>query len=79
MLGIIIIFVGTTSPTSGGCSIGIVLSRTKATEFSFSLVVVVVVILLLFYLFSDAFNTAFREMLIANNEFAEMWKEVAVA
>jgi hypothetical protein len=28
--------VGTTSPTSGGCSVGIVRSRTKATEFCFS-------------------------------------------
>jgi hypothetical protein len=28
--------VGTTSPTSGGRSVGIVRSRTKATEFSFS-------------------------------------------
>jgi hypothetical protein len=27
-----------TSPTRGGCSVGIVSSRTKATEFSFSLV-----------------------------------------
>ena len=30
--------VGTTSPTGGGRSVGIVRSRTKATEFSFSLV-----------------------------------------
>ena len=29
--------VGTTSPTGGGRSVGIVRSRTKATEFSFSL------------------------------------------
>jgi hypothetical protein len=31
-----------TSPTGGGRSVGIVRSRTKATEFSFSLVFVVI-------------------------------------
>jgi hypothetical protein len=33
-----------TSPTGGGRSVGIVRSRTKATEFSFVVVVVVVVV-----------------------------------
>jgi hypothetical protein len=52
--------VGTTSPTSGGRSVGIVRSRTKATEFSFSpmqsLVVRISYLLFVLHLCGCGFN-----------------------